>query len=364
MPVQIQCVSVVIRNEALDRCLDGGSSNFSSIAPNSMSYSDDRLSQASFMSHVDAEEFAKNLELRGITRDISNPEFVIVSSHDQNVEPRCQWLVLFEYDGRLIATVKDSDSRKVIAPSDDRKVDPNSIRHLSPEEVDQRLEFVERKGNIDTYRDKITGELLYHSRKTLSDKEIFQSCFDTVWKNRRVPGEPADPNAASIIRETISKLQGLAARNPDSFEVALAQGMGWFALDQLDRAEQSFERATNFEPENTLVLKEWGGICLETRNWEKAVSLARRAVTLKPDDVELLGNLATSHLLAGSVEEAQETINHAIKLAPSDSINRAVGKVIADVAKGKRPRPDTLQMMMTLPKTSLWERILQVIGLR
>ena len=364
LPVQIHCIAVVIRNEALDRCLDGGSSNFASIAPNSMSYSGGRLSQASFMSPVDAEEFAKQLEIRGLTRHCENPEFVIVSSHNQDVKPACQWLVLFEYEGRLIATVKDSASRKVIAPASDKMSDTNSIAHLSAEEVDQRLEFVERENGIDTFRDKTTGKLLYHVRKTLSDKEIFQSSFNTIWENRRTPGAQVNPDVGTTVRESITKLQGLSARTPDSFQVALALGMGWFILDQPNRAEQSFERATNIEPENTVVLKEWGGVCLELQNWEKAVSLARRAVTLNPDDVELLGNLATSQLLAGSVEDAQKTINHAIELAPLDSVNRAVQGIIKDVVKRKRPRPSTLQMMIALPKPSLLNNLLQLIGLR
>ncbi len=62
MPVQIQCTAVVIRNDALDRVLDSGAAGVGEIAPNAMSYADDRLSQARFMSPVDAEEFAGPME--------------------------------------------------------------------------------------------------------------------------------------------------------------------------------------------------------------------------------------------------------------------------------------------------------------
>ncbi len=131
---------MVIRNDALDRVLDGGSASFGSIAPNAMSYSDDRLSQASFMSPVDAEEFAKDLELRGLQRDREAPDFVIVSAHDRSIEPPCDWLILFEYEQRLIATIRGSDSRTVIAAAVDADYDPDAIMHYSTDEIAEKLD--------------------------------------------------------------------------------------------------------------------------------------------------------------------------------------------------------------------------------
>lgn len=118
----------MIRNDALDQFLDGGSGNFAAIAPNSMSYSDDRLSQASFMSPVDAEGFCKDLELRGLVRHKESPDFVLVQAHDKTFEPPCDWLVLFEYEQRLIATIRGSASRTVIAAATDATYDPVVIR--------------------------------------------------------------------------------------------------------------------------------------------------------------------------------------------------------------------------------------------
>ncbi|MGB7325941.1 MAG: hypothetical protein WBD31_13785 [Rubripirellula sp.] len=166
MPIQLQFTSVVIRNESLDRVLGDDGGKFETIAPNAISYGDDCLSQASFMSAVDAEEFAKSLELHGLERDVPNPDFVIVQAHDQSVQPDCDWLVLFEYEERLIATLRGNDSRTVIASELDADYRPNTVRQYSAEEIERLFVFVERKDSIDTYQHKETGELVYHTRKT------------------------------------------------------------------------------------------------------------------------------------------------------------------------------------------------------
>ena len=236
MPVQIQCTSVVIRNDALDRVLEGGSKNFETIAPNAMSYSDDCLSQASFMSPIDAEEFAKGLEMRGLQREQHDPDFVIVHSHDQTVEPPCAWLVLFEYEQRLIATIRGSDSTTVIATEHH----PSDVRHYSAEEIAENFEFVERKDNIDTYREKSTGKLVYHARKTENAEEVFKRNFDVVWNLRREPGMPAKRGEeAEKIRNCIGNLQSLAAKNPDFANILFTLGMAWFAIGIHEKAHQN-----------------------------------------------------------------------------------------------------------------------------
>ena len=345
MPVQIQCTSIVIRNDALDRCLEGGSANFESIAPNQMSYQDDRLSQASFMSPIDAEEFAKDLEIRGLSRSAASPDFVTVHAHDQSIEPPCEWLILFEYDQRLIATIRGSDSRTVIAAAKDH--DPDAIQHHSAEEFAEKFDFVERKGSIDTYREKATGKLVYHARETENPQEIFSKAFEVVWNFRREPGAaPKQGEEAISIRESIESLQSLAAKFPDVPKVALALGMAWFAIDESDKAKQHMTRALSHEPDDTMMLKEFAGICLSNNDLAEALDAATRAVTITPDDVELLGNLSVIQLVSGDVAAAQTTIQHALKLEPGDSVNHNIQMIVSQVAKGERECPSSLEEMM------------------
>lgn len=349
MPVQIQCTSVVIRNDALDRVLDGGSKNFAEIAPNAMSYSDDRLSQASFMSPVDAEEFAKDLELRGLQRDAESPDFVIVQSHDHSVEPPCDWLILFEYEQRLIATIRGSDSRTVVAA--DIEHDPDAVQHYSAEEIEQNFEFVERKDNIDTYREKATGKLVYSTRTTENDDEIFKRAFQTVFNLRRDPGRmPRQGEEAATIRTIIGQLQSLAGKYPDNAKVGLALGLAWFAIGKDDNAKQQLMRAAKLDPEETTILKELGGVCLTINDLPTATDAATKAVTIAPDDTDLLCNLAVIQLISGQVVNAKNTIARAIELQPDDSVNKNVHAIITSVATGKRPCPTTLHEMMRTPK--------------
>ena len=67
MPVLLEGTAVVIRNDALDRCLEGGAEQFQSIAPNAMSFCYGEISQSIFMSSRDAELFRDKLLLMGLS---------------------------------------------------------------------------------------------------------------------------------------------------------------------------------------------------------------------------------------------------------------------------------------------------------
>lgn len=356
MPIQIQCSSVVVRNDALDRCLEGGAEQFGEIAE-TMSYSDGYLSQASFMSHVDAERLAKGLELRGLRRDGDSPDFALVHERDQSVEPPCDWLILFEYERRLIATLAGNKSRKVIAPATEH--DPDSIQHYSQEEVDKYLEFVERNDSIDTYRHKETGQLVYCARHTETDNEIYDRVSELVWKHHRQPGDRSvADDVKPDLQSAIEELQGLASRNPDAANVALTLGAAWFAIGNSDRARKSLERAHELAPDSYGILKELGSIVLAQQDFASAVRFGLKAVSLEPDNIELLGNLAVSQLLAGETEKASQTIQHALKLNGSDAVNQNVAGVVEDVLKGRRPQPASLnEMMRPVKQLSFWQRI-------
>ncbi|TWT30568.1 tetratricopeptide repeat protein [Blastopirellula retiformator] len=351
MPIQIQCTAVVIRNDALERVLEDGAAGFAAIAPNAMSYGDEKLSQASFMAPVDAEEFAKLLELHGLDRSGDSPDFVIVQTRNQAVEPECDWLFLFEYEGRLIATLRGWDSRKVIAPADDSPFNPDAIQHYSDEEIAEKFEFVERKDGIDTYREKATGKLVYQARQSETPDEIFARAFETVWQLRREPGMPAKTgDEAAQVEDAIDELQPLAAKYPDAANVALALGMAWYTIGKEEKGQRQLVRAVELEPENTILHKELGAICLARKDYPVALDTAIKAVAVKPDDAELLGNLAVIQMLSGSVDQAEATIEHAVRLSPEDVVNRNVQGIIADVVSGNRKRPETLEEMMAPPE--------------
>ena len=260
MPIQLLCTAVVIRNNKLDKILEGGSENFTSIVPNGVAYGDDKLSQASFMSPVDAEEFCKSLELRGLQRSSEDPDFVVVSQHDQSITPNCDWLLLFEWENRLIGTLRGSDSRTVVGAHESRY---ENMLHYSAEEIEKNFEFVSRENHIDTYRNKETGELVYHARRTETDDEIFKAAFDTVWQNKREIGHPAKTGEpVEKIKAAIESLQKVAAKHSDSPRVHLALGMAWYAIGNNANGIRLLRKAIKLAPEEKIYFKELGGMLL------------------------------------------------------------------------------------------------------
>jgi tetratricopeptide (TPR) repeat protein len=111
------------------------------------------------------------------------------------------------------------------------------------------------------------------------------------------------------------------------------------------------------QSENEPVVRELAGLCLEMGLAEEAVTAAERAVSLKPDSHELLGNLACSYLIAGQTPEATRTINAALKLRPEDEVNKRIRFKIEAASSGRRPQPRCLSDMMQDPPQSTWSSL-------
>jgi hypothetical protein len=48
----------------------------------------------------------------------------------------------------------------------------------------------------------------------------------------------------------------------------------------------------------------------------------------------LLGNLSLSYLLAGRIEHARRAIDAAIRIAPDDSINQTISRILSEITEG------------------------------
>lgn len=344
MPVLLEGTAVVIRNDALDRCLDGGASGFYSIAPNAMSYGDDDLSQASFMSPRDAEMFRDKLLLMGLSDEVGSPDVVLVDAHHQTVSPACDWLQLMEYKGSLIASLVGNDSDVVVAPESWDPEGGPSLQHMSSEEVRDRLEFVRREDRVDVYRDKESGQLFYSARLHETPQELFSKAADVVLKNMRLPGHPPPSEAAqSQLREAIGTLQQLVNQREDAWRIWFLLGKAWHAVDRSPRAIVSFEQALAVAEESEAVIyKELAGVLLESGETVRACQIGEKAVALRPDDIELLGNLSIAYLLDGRPSAAKKTVDHALSIDSDDSTNRFIHSKVAEVIAGRVPCPRTL----------------------
>ncbi|MDV6028969.1 MAG: tetratricopeptide repeat protein [Phycisphaera sp. RhM] len=344
MPVLLEGTAVVIRNDALDRCLEGGASDFHTIAPNAMSFGDGELTQASFMSPRDAELFRDKLLLMGLCGDEGAPDVVLVDAHHQTMHPPCDWLQLIEYKGNLIASLVGNESGVVVAPE---TWDPDAgptLQHMSADEVRNRLEFVRREERVDVYRDKETGQLLFSARLHETPEELFRKSADVVLGNMRHPGQPPpSQDVQQAIREAIGRLQRLVSQRDDAWRVWFLLGKAWHAVDRIPRAIQALERALEVVDEpQTIIYKELAGVLLADGDTERACQTGEKAVALAPDDVELLGNLSIAYLLDGRVEIAHKTLGHALTICCDDTTNQFVMEKITAVLEGRLSRPRTL----------------------
>lgn len=352
MPVLLEGTAVVIRNDALERCLDGGVTAFDTIAPNAMSFGDEHLSQASFMSPRDAELFRERLVLMGLNDSDPSPDVVVVDAHSQTVTPPCDWLLLIEYKGSLIASLTGHESNVVIAPESWDPEGGSTLRHMSADEVESQLDFVRRDGKIDVYRDRESGHLLYSARLHETAAELYRRASDTILQNMRHPGHP--PPSASIqtkIREAIGDLQRLASRNGETWRQCFLLGKAWHAVDRLSRSIDAFERAAQrCDQPAAVVYKELAGVLLEVGEVSRACRAGEQAVALKPDDIELLGNLAIAYVLDGRLEAARKTINHARSIDPHDSTNQFIESRVDQIRCGVMPPPKTLAELQLGPR--------------
>ncbi|OYP38371.1 tetratricopeptide repeat protein [Rhodopirellula sp. MGV] len=354
MPVLVEGTAVVIRNDALDRCLEGGAADFHTIAPNAMSFGDGELSQASFMSPRDAEIFFEKLVLMGLRGSAPDPEVVLVDAYQQSVTPDCEWLQLMEYKGNLIASLAGNQSNVVVAPESWDPEEGPTLQHMSADEVRERLKFVRREDKVDVYCDKETGELLYSARINETPEEMYQRAANVVLANMRMPGgPPLKPDQQSKVRTAIGTLQHLLSRHDDSWRIWFLLGKAWHAVQRLPRSVQAYQHADDVADEpQTVILKEWAGVLLEMQRTSDACEIGERAVAIKPNDVELLGNLAVAYLLDERLESSQKTIEHALSIGPNDKTNSFIHGRIREICEGDSPRPKSIAELERRDPTS------------
>ena len=366
MPVLLQGSCVVILNSAIERCIDNGVAGFRDFAPNGRAYSDDFLSQCSFMNGEDAEEFQQQLVIRGVVVEDAR-EMVLIEGANRDQPLACEWLQLFEYKGHLIGRHREDTTTTIIAHEGfDLEKEPE-IRHYSAEEIAEKLEFVRREGNIEVYRHKETGEELFVGRTTESIEQVFEQSAATIRKHFRNPGHPpADATAQKEIREAVNELQRVIGKYPEFWQAYFFLGKAWQSLDNYEHAYKNFIRAHKLEEGDSTICKELAGVCLELGNNHEALTFGQRAVAICPDDATLLCNLAVNHLLVGNGEAAQKSIRSAMKLDPDDQVNQNVKRLIDSVTGGQRAWPKSFAELtgrskatsrISKPQKTWWQKL-------
>ena len=126
----------------------------------------------------------------------------------------------------------------------------------------------------------------------------------------------------------------------------------WNAMWGLGKAHQAlgnhltalswFEKAIAVQSDQPDIYREATIESLTLGKADSALTYARKACELMPDDLGLQANLALSLLLDKQGEEALQTIKAACLRAPNDPVNKNVLAFIEDVVTGKQQYPQKI----------------------
>ena len=149
----------------------------------------------------------------------------------------------------------------------------------------------------------------------------------------------ADPKSAEgrrKIAEGIRNLTRVTQMNPGNWPAFWMVGKGYQAVGDHASAYAALREAFRINPGQPDVAREFmlEAICIGQT--DEAVSVAERAVQLRPQDAGLMANLGFAFLAKGELERARVATAKALEAAPQDRITQTLASEISAVAEGRR----------------------------
>lgn len=166
MSVLIECISVVVRRETLERLYPGGTAAYERYAPNATFCADAELTRVGFMTPDDVRAFVGRLERLGFV--VLGPtgfvDLAIVDQHRGTTAP-CDWLQFGKHvAGYAMAWTPGTAPSPMNAPAGWHAGRTDQI-HFTPEaEKGDRLIPLGRRGKLDVFLDTRTGKEVYVGR--------------------------------------------------------------------------------------------------------------------------------------------------------------------------------------------------------
>ena len=340
MSIAIEGYTVVVLRSRSERSYEGGLEALQHSSPNSTGFMDDDLWRCSFMTMAEAQRFLAQIAAAGMKVDGGpDPDAVIVSEFEEPDAPHCEWLQMGKWDKGVIAWKVGSDPKKLVARKGWTPEKGSGLEFGKMED----LEFLRREGSVEVYRNRKTGKEVYVGRSEADPEPVFQAASKVINENAVEHGQkPLQGPAERDVQQALEDLEGIVKDGQASWAVHWHIGRGRQAVGDLQAAYLAFQRAWELEQGNEIIPRSLAGICLELGKAEEAVRIGEKAAALQPDSPDTLGNLACAYLLAGRLNAATKTVDSALRLAPADSVNRAIQKIIEGVQSGTIPRPTRL----------------------
>ncbi len=122
--------------------------------------------------------------------------------------------------------------------------------------------------------------------------------------------------------------KGLAI-HPNATELWLGLGVCQNRLGRLDLAQESFETALHFDPQDGRVLSNLGSLCASQGRDKEALRYFERSIAGESIPTEVYGNLSVAYRREGLLNRAVETARHGYALDPSWTYANALGNALA-----------------------------------
>ena len=339
MAITIEGFTVVAKLEHLEALLERQDIS----APNGTALHDEHLWKCSFMAHEDAQRFHEELGKLGLNiSQGADPDAVIASEFNQEVDPYCEWLRMGTWEKAVIGWLDGTEPKSVVAKEGwDPKVGSGLVFH-DPSTM-QHLEFLRLDDDVEVFLNKKTGEELYIGRTSTPVDSLFKAATEVIRKHAINPGEPTlEGESAEKVRQAVEQMDRVLEEEPDWWNALWFHGKGHASIGNNEHAYQSFQKAFALEKTVEAIPRELGGVCLELGKFDEAVSVAEHAVGLETDNPESLGNLAISYLMAQRYDAARKAIDAALKLSPDDKINQTIARILTEIEEGRRDTPKSL----------------------
>jgi hypothetical protein len=266
---------------------------------------------------------------------------VLVNEFDHSIDPYCEWLTTGTWQKAVIAWRSGTRPAVVAREGWDPKVGSGLVFHDSA--TMKHLQFLRLENNVEVFLDKSTGREVYIGRTSTPVDAIFMTATAVIREHFVTAGEPPlTGNAAAEVSRATKMLHQVVSEVPDWWNAQWFYGKGLLALGNAELAYQAFHHAYQHEKSVEMIPRELAGVCLELGRFDEAVTVAEKAVVLDPRNAELIGNLSLAYLMARRYEEARKSIDTAIRIAPSDNINRTVSRILREIAEGRRAAPESL----------------------
>ncbi len=248
----------------------------------------------------------------------------------------------------LLGDILEADNRLEPALDVYRSIDPKSTFSWSA-----RLRAASILDRLDRVDDAV--KMLNAMAKEIPDEEGPLINLGDILR-----GHERFKEAVGAYDEALKRIGTIEARH---WSLLYARGIALERSDQWTRAEQDFEKALEFKPDQPYVLNYLGYTWIEKgKNLEKAQDMIRQAVSLRPNDGYIVDSLGWGYYRVGNFVKAVVELERAVELRPQDPvINDHLGDAYWRVGRHREARFQWTRSLSLNPEADLIDKIRQKI---